>query len=305
MARFDFAGLADSLAVNQGFHRASFGSVYGVIDGLPVHVAEGTDNNGAKFLMLVVATESQDAAEAIKRRWSQDDPDLKPRMIEVAPVGASAQIPAKRAGNLGTASSEELIFAMAATARPLAGISPPASSARPGLVNGFPRYLTEVDAAELSFEGDQMSSEYQELQPRIGRGILFGLGGVVISALVWGAIGAYLDFQAWIVAIGAGLLIGWLTLLGVGKTNRAVQSLIAVMTIAAVILGEITAVTLFLLKELDVFDPKLAVDIYGEIAREDTGSVLFPLAGALIGGWYGARLGKKPQIKPEIEIAPL
>lgn len=305
MARFDFAGLADSLVASQGFHRSTYGSVYGVIDGLPVHVAEGSDSNGAKFLMLVVATESQEAAEMIKTQWSEEDSDLKGRMIDVAPVGASAQIPAKRAANLGVASSEELILTMAATARPLAGISPPASSARPGLVNGYPRYLTEVEAAELDFEGDQLHSEYQELRPRIGRGILFGLGGVVVSALVWGAIAAYMDFQAWIVAIGAGLLIGWLTLLGVGKTTGVVRGLIAVMTIGAVILGEITAVTLILLQEFELFDPKLAAEVYVEVVKEDPGNSLFALGGALVGGWYGARLGKKPQIKPDIELAPL
>ena len=305
MARFDIAGLADSLVASRGFHRSTYGSVYGVIDGLPVHVAEGSDNNGQKFLMLVVASESQEASDQIKSRWSQYDPDLKPRMIEVAPVGASAQIPAKRAADLGTAGLEELIVTMAGTARPLAGISPPPSSARPGLVNGFPRYLTEVEASEMNFEGDQLHSEYQELRPRIGRGILFGLGGVVVSALVWGAIAAYMDFQAWIVAIGAGLLIGWLTLLGVGKTNGVVQGLIAVMTIGAVILGEITAVTLILLQEFDLFDPALAAELYVEIVKEDPGSSIFGLGGALVGGWYGSRLGKKPQIKPDIEIAPL
>ncbi len=62
---------------------------------------------------------------------------------------------------------------------------------------------------------------------------------------------------------------------------------------------------MILLQEFELFDPKLAAEVYVEVVKEDPGNSLFALGGALVGGWYGARLGKKPQIKPDIELAPL
>jgi hypothetical protein len=82
------------------------------------------------------------------------------------------------------------------------------------------------------------------------------------------------------------------------------QALIAVLTIAAVFLGEIMGVALFVLEEFGVFDPAGAFEIYLVVLGEDAGVLFFALGAGLFGAWFGSRLGKRPQIELDIEMAP-
>ena len=50
MARFEFGNLAHSLETTRGLHHSSFGTVFGEIQGQPLHVGSGTDNSGNKVV---------------------------------------------------------------------------------------------------------------------------------------------------------------------------------------------------------------------------------------------------------------
>ncbi len=57
-------------------------------------------------------------------------------------------------------------------------------------------------------------------------------------------------------------------------------------------------------RSLDVFDPVGAAQVYVEIVSETPGTLFFAVGGGLVGAGYGARLGRKPQIEPQIELTP-
>lgn len=304
MARLDFERLADSLAEREGLHRSSSGTVFGQIDGQPVHVGMQQDGNGNPLLAVIVATTSRAAAEETRSRWVEAIPDVKKGMVVVEDEAVSARMLSKKAEQFGPGELEALIVRLVGIAAETGRVMPSSSRGRPAIVNGVPRYISESEAGELSFAGQQVAAEYEDLRPRLGLGLVGGVLAMIVSALVWAGIAVLTDREFWLVAIGAGLLIGYVTLLAVGKTNLGIQVLIGVLTVASVFLGQILTVAWVLNDQFVGVDTGSVLSIYGSLLSDEPGTALFALGGGLFGAWYGAKLARKPQIEPEIEIAP-
>ena len=305
MARFDFDAFAQMMITEEGLHRSSAGSVFGDLQGVATHVGVVADVNGGQFLAVIVGSESENAGNRIRDAWVESRDPVKKREIEVQPQGVAAKIPVGKAAKTDFSELRQRVSQLVATAGSVvSGTTAPRQGTRPALVSGVPMFLTEVEAGELELERTVSVAEYHEIKPRMGRAVAFGLVGVVVAALVWGVLGAFADFSGWIVAIGAGLLIGFLALRGAEKTSRGIQILIAGLALLTVFLGDLIGITIVINREFGVFDPAGALDIYGQILQEDTGLLVFTLGAGLAGAWFGSRLGRQPDPPREVELAP-
>ncbi|MDX1468017.1 MAG: hypothetical protein R3258_01640 [Acidimicrobiia bacterium] len=305
MARFDYEGFAEHLLADPNLSMSRAGTVFGEIQGVPAHVGVGTDDSGNAFLAVIVGTRSEEAGEMVKKAWVASDEQLRRSHVEVQPVGALARIPVGKAAKQGFDGLESRVRELARVAASVPNATPSRSpGARAALVNDIPMFLTEAEAGDLRVESSAAAHEYAELRPKYLRGILFGLIGALVSAAVWAAIGFYLDWSGWIIAIGAGLLIGFFTVLGAGKPTRGVQVIIAVMTIVAVVLGDLSVVALVVQEDTGVFDLAISADVYSAVLREDLGFAFFTLGAALVGAWFGSRTGKPVDVETEVELAP-
>ncbi len=237
--------------------------------------------------------------------WVEADDQLRKSQVEVQPVGVLAKIPVGKAAKAGFDALERRVRELARVAAAVPDATPTKSpGARAALVNDVPMFLTEPEAGEIRLESSAAAEEYGELRPRYGRGVLFGLVGMVLAAAVWGAIGFYLDWSGWIVAVGAGLLIGFLTVLGAGKPNRGVQAIIVALTIGAVALGDLFVVALVVREETALLDIGTVFDVYTTVISADTGFALFTLGAALVGAWFGSRVGRPVDVEATVEMAP-
>ena len=305
MANFDFDAFAQMMISEEGLHPSAAGSVFGDIHGVATHVGVIADSNGAQSLAVIVGSESEEAGNRIRDAWVGSSDPVKKGEIEVQPQGVAAKIPVGKAAKADFSELRRRITQLVATASSVvSGTTVQRHRARPALVNGVPMFLTEIEAGELELERTHAVAEYREIKPRTGRAVAFGLVGVAVASLVWGVLGAFADFSGWIVAIGAGLLIGFLVLRGAAKTSRGIQILIAGLALLTVFLGDLIGITIVISREFGVFDPAGVLDIYGQILQEDTGALMFTLGAGLAGAWFGSRLGRQPDLPTQVELAP-
>jgi hypothetical protein len=284
-----------------GFVRSTQGSVYGEIDGRPVHLFEGADDNGKPILGLAVGMPSIDAAESTADTWISEFSFLKRAMVSAEENVVVADIPYRVADLLGSEELASRIEQMVAASSPWGSVH---RNARPALVNGVPAYLTETEAANLSHEGRLMADEYEQMSTRWVPALLAGLLGTVISALVWAAISVVTEREFWLVAIGAGFLISYLAIRGAGKTNLGLQVMVGAFTVVSVFLGQFLSVAWVMNQEFVGLTVGNVANVYQSVMAEDIGLLLFGLGGGLVGAWYGVRFASKPQLMPEIELAP-
>ena len=306
MARFDYEGFAHHLLDDPELHRSGAGTVYGSISGAPIHVGVGNDQNGGAFLAVVVGSVSEEASQRIKDAWVEADDQLRKGQVEVQPVGALAKIPVGKAAKAGYDTLEARVREMARIAASIPNATPDrAPGARPALVNDVPMFLTESEAGEIRLETSQAAAEYHEFEPRLARGLLFGLVGVVVAAVVWAVLAVFANWSGWIVAIGAGLLIGYLALRGAEKTSRALQVMIGVLALIAVFAGDWLGLTIFGVREFGVLDPGAALEVYFAVLGDDTSVLFFTFGAGLVGAWFGSRMGKIPDVETLVELAPV
>ncbi len=301
MSKFEFPFFAYEAEERWNLIQSAHGSLYGALAGRPVHLFEGADNGGNAILGVAVGVSSISEAEATRERWLEEIPFLKKGMISVEEGAVFASVPSRVAGGIDSEELTGRIEQMAALS-PLAGPQKP--HARPAIVNGTPAFLTEIDVAEIEQGGRLIADEYEQSSTRWLPALIFGLIGVVVSALAWAVIAVVTDREFWLVAIGAGLLIGYLVTIGARKTNLGIQIMVGILTVGAVLLGQLLTFAWLLNQEFVGVSTADVFEIYGSFLADDTGSMLFAVGGGLIGGWYGAKLAGKPQLTPEIEIAP-
>jgi hypothetical protein len=127
----------------------------------------------------------------------------------------------------------------------------------------------------------------------------------VAGAAAWAGIAIATHRVFWLVAIGVGLAIGWVTTRAAGKAGRAVQILGGVATVISVLLGELFLVAYHLQGQArrggQQVDWVAFFSAAPSILWQLGGETLFALGGGLIGAWYAARLSARPKIEVRVE----
>lgn len=296
-------GLVGGLVARYGFTPGTNDDAAGVVDGFPVNVMPIRGDGGEKQVAVVVttgdATMSQIVVDELTR--NRDQAPAKARKTDHDGDVIFSVYPARALDKL-PGGGVEVVEHLVTRAGTVAGARPVRrDGARLTVVDGAARYLTDRDRDDLLRAGEQAEAAYAALRPNLARGALFGLGGIAIGTAAWAIVAAYLGYQAFLVAIGAGVLIAWLVVVGARRTSPAVQGIIALETLAAVALGELLAFTLIIQREFGVFDPVGATQFYFEIIGELAGDLAFAVAGGAVGAFVGIRKASRPQLAPQVQ----
>jgi hypothetical protein len=121
---------------------------------------------------------------------------------------------------------------------------------------------------------------YQALDPAPLRGALFGLAGLAVGAVTWAALAVLFEIQSLLVAVGAGLLIGWLAAIGARRTTDVLKVLLAAEALATVLIGELLAMVV-----ATAHTPASAVRFYLANLAEVGADLGFAAAGGLLGAY--------------------
>lgn len=174
----------------------------------------------------------------------------------------------------------------------------------PILVNGVADRLCPACVERMQQEAKRASQAYDELPLRTGSMVLAALALAIVAAGVWAAIAITTNRMFWVVAIGAGALIGWGTTKAAGRGGRAVQVVAVAFTLGAVLLGQV-----FLLgwhfqqyaqqRGLTVNWERFAAHV-PQLLWNTGFDTLFALGGGLFGALYAARQAAKPRIELDV-----
>jgi hypothetical protein len=293
----------DGLLTQQHDFRPTDRGPIGTLAGLPLRVSAERDDGNKKVLRLWLGIPSAEIAEGVRDALESDSGTLpvKPRSVIAADVGVVVDLP----GKLSKAPVGDALAAVEAVVQRAALVPGAARGRSDGAelttVDGFPRWLTAQEREDLVEEARMMAEAYAAVEPRVGRGLVAGAVGALITAIVWAVIWL-IGFQAWFIAIGGGLLIAFLAVRAAGRVTVALQAGIFVLTVLAVLFGEILGVALYISREFGVFDLIGSIEIYlVDVVGEAPGDVLFALGGGLVGAWFGIRSARKPTFERDIE----
>ncbi len=306
MAKPDLSAVVAAFSEKYRLGRSHAHGAFGVLHGMPVHLFPS--NADGEPLILFIGTAGEEACEDALEKLTgggTSTAGLTPQF-----EGDGVILIAKYAKKLFKKGNPDVMAAAIAEsiehAASLPGVrSAAAAGARAGLVNSVPGFLTDKEIAELREHGESLERAYSLHDPNYPLALLFGLAAMVGGALIWATIAAFLKRQVWIVAIGAGALIGVATLRGAGKGTPLLKLLIFALTLGSVVLGEVLSVAFLLVRETDApFDLIAAAHIYFDNLRGFMDDFLFAVGGGLIGGFWAMRFASKPHLQPSIEVAP-
>jgi hypothetical protein len=98
-------------------------------------------------------------------------------------------------------------------------------------INGVPLCEPCLQKVRAEREGDMGS--------KIARGALFGFGGMIASAALYGGVRIATNYNIGLIAIAAGFVVGWTVRKGIGRGSTAGQGIAVVLTYLAIVLSYI------------------------------------------------------------------
>jgi hypothetical protein len=288
---------------------------YGTRDGYLVEIACGRDGNAECIVEIVRHGDpARDGAvrEALDRTADTGDGGLKRKKLTVEGGVATHKHPVmffQRPGADAVAGELEALIRGVSEASPAAAarcrLCGSESGADPVLVNDVVDRVCPSCAERLQHEARRASARYDEAPMNLPLAVAAAAVLAVAGAAAWAGIAIATNRVFWLVAIGVGLAIGWVTTRAAGKAGRTVQVLGAVATVASVLLGELFLVAYHVQQQARRGGQRVdwaafagdAPTILWQLGSE----TLFALGGGLIGAWYAARLAARPKIEVRVE----
>lgn len=152
------------------------------------------------------------------------------------------------------------------------------------LINGIPALLCPACLDKIKQEAGGARSAFEAYNPNYGKGLTYALPAVVVSALIWAIIAYFLEVIFLFAGFLIGLFVSYALVYGTEKINGSVIGLAVVLTILAVLLGEIFAAAFALLAE--GVSLSYLPDFLGWYITEYPGDFAIVMFTALIGAAY-------------------
>jgi hypothetical protein len=127
----------------------------------------------------------------------------------------------------------------------------------------------------------------------VQRGVIFAVGVAIAGAVAWALLLAYAGLQSWLVAIGIGWLVGQAAVRGAERMTDSLRTAVVLLTLGAVVVGQLLGFTLELNKETGILDFAFAMELYFDNLDTFGGDLLFALGGGGIGAWVAATQSNK------------
>ncbi len=315
------ASLADTVA--QAGSRLGLRSVpdkqlaYGVRDGYLVELACGRNGNSDCIVEIIRHGDpARDPAvrEAIGRSAEVAAKGVKAKRVKVEDGLVVHRHPVMFFRQPG---AEAVTGEVEALLRAVQTASPPAPArcrlcgseggAEPVLLNDVVDLVCPACAERLGHEVRQAIERYDAAPTNLPLAVLAAAVLAVVGAVAWAGIAIATNRVVWLVAIGAGILIGWGTARAAGKGGPLIQGTAALFTVASVLLGELLLVAYHVQEQAQRTGQQVSWPAFAAAAPavlwQLSGETLFALGGGLIGAWYATRRAAHPTIEARVEKA--
>ncbi len=293
------------------------GTWYGLRKGYLLQLAPGTDEH--RNSTIVVFLQYQDAAKDEAVRQALDsDPQLKAHGIRAKQVVAKSGVATyKIAGSaLGAFKAErvhDVADALLATVQTV--VPPPpdaciacgaASPGTPALIDGTATRMCSACVRRLQEQSQAAQEAYDALPTQYGRAIPAGLAAGLVGAALWATIGIVTGYMTWLLAIGIGLGVGWVTPRTAGKGGRVIQGICILVTVVSVLAGNIMMYAYWAEQKAraeggqvhwDWFMSELPKLVLGDGLRD----TVFGVGAGCLGASYAARGAARRKLTVDVE----
>jgi hypothetical protein len=172
------------------------------------------------------------------------------------------------------------------------------------LFNSVPGLYCTGCQESLRRQAQQAGQVYETMEMNFMRGFVFALAVALACSLAWGLVAYAVNRIFLWAAIGIGFAVGWAFIKGAGKIDTMGRILVALLTVASVLFGDVIFFTLSVMKETQSpfsFELlRLIIANFWEIERESGGgwvSILFAVGGAA----YALYVWRKPKFEAMFE----
>jgi len=288
---------------------------YGLREGYLVELASGRD--GSAECVLEIIRYGDPAHDAGVRAAVAGSADIAGAGIKAKRVTvADGVLLHKRPGGLfRTPTADAIGSELDALLRAVRQASPPPRAAcrlcgsdsggEPILVNDVVDRVCGACIDRLQHEVRRARERYDEVPMNLPLAVLAAAVLAVAGAAAWAGVAIATNRVFWLVAIGAGLAIGWGTTKAAGKGGVTTQTVVGLFTMASVLLGELLLVAYHVQQRAQRQGAR--VDWYAFAAATpsilwDMGrDTVFAVMGGLIGAWYATRQASKPKIEVSVD----
>ncbi len=154
------------------------------------------------------------------------------------------------------------------------------------LVNGTTIQLCNPCVNKLRSQVGSIQERKSAQQPNYARGITYALGAAIVSGLVWALIAYFAGYVFFFAGFVIGMFVAYALTQGTEKVTGGVIAIGIVLTIFAVIIGEIFYMAFWLMSE--GISLVYLFDALGFYLQEAPGDFVMALVTALIGAIYVA-----------------
>jgi hypothetical protein len=152
---------------------------------------------------------------------------------------------------------------------------------------GLPAIVCPACAETLRAKRETQRMAYEATSPAYVKGIIAGLIGAALGALVWAAVIILFKSTYLILSVGIGVMVAFLMKKAMGRVDRIGYVIAAVLVLASIFAGEILANIWFISKATGRLDTSLAYHGYMNIMMNNPRTLIFTIIFALAGVWIG------------------
>jgi hypothetical protein len=180
-----------------------------------------------------------------------------------------------------------------------------ASGSEPILLNEVVDRVCPACLERLQHEVKRAREQYESRHFNLPLAVLTAAALALVGALVWAGLAVATRRVFWAVAIGSGILIGWGTTKAAGKGGPATQSLVALFTVASVLLGQLFTLAYHVDRIAKARGGAVIWTAFAaaipRLLWNMGGDTLFALGGGLLGAYYAARRAGRPSLDVKVE----
>lgn len=174
------------------------------------------------------------------------------------------------------------------------------------LLEDIPVYLCTTCQERLVAEAAMAERRYEQITANYGLGTVYGSLAAILGGGCWALLAVWTQRIYAAVAIGIAWLVAWSYSQGAKKIDRVGQVIGAGLTVAGVVLGDVSYYA-FLVHERNPEIPfRLDVGwrVFVRVLQQRPGEVVISLLFGVLGVWFCFRFLRQPRFKPKIERRP-
>lgn len=290
-------------------------NLFGDLDGFLVQLLSVKDDNRVESIVAMIRHGQPEGADAVKEAISSADLaaiGIKSKDVTVDEDLVTIKIsrgfvrrPDAEAVVQAFESVLDIVKSQVEPGEPICNGCEEAFGGPPILINGVVHRMCPSCVEDLHQAADEARAAYDALPLNLPLTIATAAILAVVGAAIWAGIAVGLSGMFWMVAIGIGALIGFGTSKAAGKGAVIVQVIGGAFTVISMLLGEVVTYGYYAQKaaaqEGFEIDWLMFLQATPEILMETPGDTAFALGGGLIGAFYAAKMGAKPNLAVDVE----